>query len=240
MAVTKGQGNPNWSKDETILALNLFFEFNQNIPGPNDEKIIELSKLLRKYPFHSIEARKSSFRNPDGVAFKLQNIRQVATGKGFGNFSKMDKLVWNEYGDKVSFVKTLAEKIRNGIEIIEKDIEIEDTDEYFKEGRIITALHKRRERSSLLRNKKIELLKKNKQIYCEICGLKPYIKDEKLIYSIFECHHIHLLSDTNETITELKDIAFLCCNCHKILHKIIVIENRWFSIQEVKEYLIVR
>ncbi len=82
MAVTHGHGNPNWTRDEVILALDLFFDCDGNVPGKSDERVKALSDLLRTFPYHSVAARKASFRNPDGVAFKLQNIRQVATGKG--------------------------------------------------------------------------------------------------------------------------------------------------------------
>jgi 5-methylcytosine-specific restriction protein A len=235
MAVTKGQGNPDWTKDETILALNLFLELNQNIPSSNDKRVIELSEILRNNPFHNTEARKPSFRNPDGVVFKMQNIRQVATGKGLGNFSKMDEIVWNEYGNNKKLVNELAFKIKEGIKILENDNE--KPSEIFNEGRIITALHKHRERNQALRDKKIKQLEKQNKIYCEICGIKPYVKNYNLIYSIFECHHIHLLSDSNEVVTKLDDIAFLCSNCHKILHKIIVIEKKWFSVEEIKKYI---
>jgi 5-methylcytosine-specific restriction protein A len=237
MAVTKGQGNPDWTKDETILALNLFLELNQNIPNSNDKRVIELSEILRNNPFHSIETRKPSFRNPTSVNFKLQNIKQVATGKGLENFSKMDKLVWDEYGNNKELVKELAIKIKEGIKIFENENDDEETLEIFNEGRIITALHKRRERNPSLRDKKIKQLEKQNKIYCEICNTKPYINKNNLMYSIFECHHIHLLSDTNEVVTKLDDIAFLCSNCHKMLHRIIAIEKKWFSVDEIKKYI---
>ncbi len=35
MAVTKGQGNPNWTRDEIILALDLYFDFEEKIPSGN-------------------------------------------------------------------------------------------------------------------------------------------------------------------------------------------------------------
>ncbi len=55
-----------------------------------------------------------SFRNADGVAFKLQNIRQVATGKGLGNVSRTDRAVWKELGNDPKRVKELGELIRAG------------------------------------------------------------------------------------------------------------------------------
>lgn len=88
MAVTKGHGNPDWAREEVILALELYQSRNGKILGPADERVTELSTVLRSFPHHSQEARKSSFRNPDGVAFKLQNIRSVNIGTGLKNTSK--------------------------------------------------------------------------------------------------------------------------------------------------------
>src|SRR5262245_1062151 len=93
MAVTHGHGHPNWTRDETILALDLYFDCKGRIPSGSDDRVQALSELLRAFPYHSRAARKESFRNADGVAFKLQNLRQVNTGKGLGNFSKMDRAV---------------------------------------------------------------------------------------------------------------------------------------------------
>lgn len=82
MPVTKGAGNPDWTEDETILALDLLLRRMPTIPGKADQEIIELSNLLRALPVHPIEARKDNFRNPDGVALKLQNLYSAKTGKG--------------------------------------------------------------------------------------------------------------------------------------------------------------
>ena len=59
MAVTKGHGNPKWTRDETILALDLYFDSDGQIPSSNSAEVIELSNLLRSLPYHSEAARKA-------------------------------------------------------------------------------------------------------------------------------------------------------------------------------------
>lgn len=71
MAVTHGHGNPNWNRDETILALEVYFATRDRSPGAKDAQIIALSKTLRSLPYHVEAARKPTFRNPDGAAFKV-------------------------------------------------------------------------------------------------------------------------------------------------------------------------
>ena len=99
MTVTHGHGNPDWTRDEVVLALDLYFGCNGSIPSKSDARVVALSKLLRVFPYHANAARRESFRNPDGVVFKLQNLRQVATGKGLGNVSRTDREVWGELGN---------------------------------------------------------------------------------------------------------------------------------------------
>ena len=47
MARTQGHGNPDWTRDETILALELYLSTTEKIPGTNDERVRQLSSTLR-------------------------------------------------------------------------------------------------------------------------------------------------------------------------------------------------
>jgi 5-methylcytosine-specific restriction protein A len=87
MAVTQGHGDPDWSRDETILALELYFKSDMGRLSSGDPAVQALSNLLRALPYHEAAAKNNRFRNPAGVAFKLQNLRSVRTGKGLQNVS---------------------------------------------------------------------------------------------------------------------------------------------------------
>jgi 5-methylcytosine-specific restriction protein A len=50
MAVTHGHGNPSWNREETILALALYFELNKVMPGEEHPRIQQLSAVLRGMP----------------------------------------------------------------------------------------------------------------------------------------------------------------------------------------------
>src|SRR6266481_565822 len=144
MARTHGHGNPNWTRDETILALALYFESDKGLPARTDPRVHKLSDLLRSLPYHESASKRDSFRNPDGVAFKLQNIHNVATGKGLGNVSEMDRQIWTEFGSRRAEVRALAELIRAGIEVataVQEPIDAYEDEDFF-EGRILTELHK--------------------------------------------------------------------------------------------------
>ena len=232
MAVTHGHGNPDWTRDETILALDLYFDCRAHIPSSSDPRVRALSDLLRAFPYHSQAARQASFRNADGVAFKLQNLRQVATGKGLGHVSKMDRVVWNELGNEPEKAKELANLIRSALNRPEAMEEETDEDEVFFEGRVVTEAHKRRERNTQLRKRLIERRRQSGQLKCEICDCGPPFSD--FGEAIFEAHHLLPLASATKHETKLKDMALLCANCHRMIHRAIAHFGRWLGIQEAK------
>jgi len=236
MAVTKGHGNPNWTRDEVILALDLYHSCNGQIPGANDDRVCELSAILRAFPHHSDAARKESFRNPAGVAFKLQNLHSVATGTGLKNTSKIDHNVWKELGDNPTLTRELGNLIRQSVIIIDSLPQSEDEVE-FAEGKSATKVHIRRERSRTLRANLISRRLEKGELCCDLCDFNGSNVNPKLRDSIFECHHLIPLSIVGETKTRIQDVALLCANCHRLLHRIIAIRKQWLSIEEAKGFL---
>lgn len=231
MARTNGHGNPNWTRDETILALDLYFELSGKIPPGSDERVKALSELLRRFPYHAEASKKESFRNPDGVAFKLQNLRQIAPGKGLGNLSETDRAVWAELGALPAAVKSLASLIRAGVTASES-AEPASPDTEFVEGRIVSELHSRREREPKLRERLLSARRVGGKLFCEMCGAPPLSNNAEINEAHFEAHHIIPLSHTGTRITRLSELALLCANCHRLLHRAIAIEKRWLTIVE--------
>ncbi|MES2461211.1 MAG: HNH endonuclease [Armatimonadota bacterium] len=230
MASTKGHGNPAWNRDETLLALELYFETSGSIPAPDDSRVIRLSETLRGLPFHPADKRMPSFRNPDGVAFKLQNLRHVATGKGLDSTSKTDEAIWQEYGGRPDAVTAAASAIRAAVLTIQSLPESDD-DVQFPEGRAFTTLHKRRERNPKLRSALLRARRQQGLMKCEICETLP-LGIPEIGDAIFEGHHRLGLSSSGERATRLSEMALLCANCHRALHRAIMIEKRWLSVEE--------
>lgn len=233
MARTHGHGNPDWTRDETILALDLYFDLGGKIPSGSDRRVMELSDVLRQFPYHANASKKESFRNPDGVAFKLQNLRQVATGRGLGNVSTTDKAVWQEFGASPAATKSLANLIRAGVAAPEAREPVQ-VDVEFAEGRVITELHTRRERAPKLRERLLSSRRESGKLFCEMCGAPPVVSNTGLLEAHFEVHHVVPLGSAGPRVTRLLDLALLCANCHRILHRAIAIERRWLSIAEGK------
>lgn len=234
MAVTNGHGNSRWTKDEEILALDLYLSCDGDIPPPSDYRIKELSDLLQAFPHTGVVSRNSTFRNPAGVAFKLQNLHHVATGEGLGNVSALDCQVWKEFGGDVQKTREVADLIRLGIELIKNpDLSLLG-DHVFVEGRVITEMHLRRERDPKLRKQLLAQRRRGGGLCCEICEFDSSVYPEHLDEAMFEAHHIIPLSLGSVRKTEIHDLALLCANCHRLIHKVIAQNGRWLSIAEAR------
>ncbi|MBA1140245.1 hypothetical protein [Mesorhizobium neociceri] len=73
MPVTQGSGNPDWTRDEALLALDLLYRNGKPIDRRHSDAI-ELSNVLRVAGIYPRAGRKDNFRNADGVALKMQNL----------------------------------------------------------------------------------------------------------------------------------------------------------------------
>lgn len=239
MAVTQGHGNPKWGRDEVLLALDLYLSLGGAIPGPSDSRVIALSEQLRALPIHTDAKKNDRFRNPDGAAFKLQNLHQLATGKGLGNFSVTDKAVWEDFGDKPDLVRQLATHIRAqaGNGSVAAEAATVGDDEMFFEGRVLTAVHKVRERSPALRRKVLAARRAIGPLKCDCCARPPLTLDAALLEAEFECHHKLPLAQTDATTTKLRDAALLCASCHRLIHRLMQTRRGWASVEELRAVL---
>lgn len=121
--------------------------------------------------------------------------------------------------------------------IIEEIIFIpsEDDEEVFPEGKEIFRLHKSKERNiKLVEKAKQKKLEVDPLMCCEACGFS-FIKTYGEIGNGFiEAHHIIPIAElTAETETSIKDIVFVCSNCHRMLHR----RRPWININDLKNLL---
>jgi 5-methylcytosine-specific restriction endonuclease McrA len=105
----------------------------------------------------------------------------------------------------------------------------------FQEGTRSYRLH-----LSIERDSRVSKLAKEKRwgeaglFACDICGFDFEKSYGKRGYKYIEAHHTVPVSEMKKgQKTKLKDIALVCSNCHKILHK----SRPWLSIQELIEIM---
>lgn len=192
--------------------------------------IIELSKLLNRLPIHDIRPDEVKFRNPNGVNLKLNNFKAFDpsySGKGMENYGKLDKQVFDEFESDTDRLHKIAERIRAVSQDLDLAIELykinEEDDRAFevREGTVIYKLHKYRERdSNIIKRKKEKEFQRLGKLPCEACTFDFYQKYGQLGYKYIECHHRTPLSEfSSSTTTTLKDLALVCSNCHRMLHR---------------------
>ena len=226
--------NPKWTRDEIILALNTYFKLKTSILSTDKEApvIVELSELLQKLNAYGNSKRTDSYRNSSGVKMKLINFCSIEfPGKGLQNASKLDRQIYSEFENDKAQLNSIAEKI---IGVINSGNQIEPSyeDEGFVEGAVLEKQHKCKERSSkVVRTKKQKVLSTQGFLRCEICGFIYKNIYGELGDGYIECHHIvPLVHIEIERETKLEDLALVCANCHRMLHR----KRPWIEIQELK------
>ena len=113
-----GMKSPNWTRDELILALDLYFQCLPNKTNKGNPKIIALSDLLNSLTIHPQKAK--NFRNPDGVYMKLCNFLRFDpdySGKGLGAGGKLEEEIWNEYSSNRDKLGKVAQAIKDSATI---------------------------------------------------------------------------------------------------------------------------
>lgn len=112
-----------------------------------------------------------------------------------------------------------------------------DADIAAGEGGLALHAHLRRERDPKLRDRKLKDTKRRGlPIACEVCDF-----DFGHVYGFhslnyIECHHRTPLHVTGEMQTRLTDLALLCSNCHRMIHR----TKRWLTVEELKDLVAVQ
>lgn len=234
--------NPKWTRDELILALDLFFKTNPLHTSEKNPEIVALSNLLNKLPIHAKAETDTNFRNPNGVYMKLCNFLRFEptySGVGLKAGSKLDEVIWNEFAGNRAMLEQVACAIKENYEQVEPpqtlEEELSQEDEEFAEGRILSVIHRRRERNRLLIvKKKNEVFKNTGKLACEACNFEYFEKYGEIGKGFTECHHINPVSELSPGgKTKLSELAILCANCHRIIHR----TRPWLSVEGLKMIL---
>lgn len=172
----------------------------------------------------------------------MQNIRQVATGHGLGNVSSLDRAIWQEFGAVPAVVQRLVDAIGAEVargEVDEAALAAVDDDEEFAEGRVLTAVHHRRERNPKLRSRLLVKRQEAGTLRCDCCNDGPKSLPLELALAGFEAHHVTPLAESTLGTTRLSDLALLCATCHRLIHRAMHLHKRWVGVAEMRALLAV-
>lgn len=234
--------NPSWTRDELILALDLYFRVPAARGSKSHPECIKLSKILNELPINRGKLHSETFRNPNGVGMKLSNFLKydpTYTGKGLTAGSRLEREVWTTFSGSLKQLRHTAEAILRGAKELANDGiligETVDSDDETSEGRILTEIHKRRERDpTIISKKKQKVMSKTGALKCEICEFDFAVTYGEIGLGFAECHHSRAVSELKpDEKTRLSDLHIVCANCHRMLHR----SKPWLTLDKLKGLL---
>ena len=230
---------PDWTRDEIILACALAESNGWRQVYDTDERAKELSQLLQSPANHPLPHH-PDFRNPAGVGQKTRNIidRHPDHRGSRSNGSHLDKEVLDDFlADPITMramARRICELFQTGTAESAELPDLDTADIPVGEGGVALRAHLCRERDPKLRRSKLEDTKRRGlPIACEVCSFDFGRTYGSHGADYFECHHRTPLHVTGKTQTRLADLALLCSNCHRMIHR----TKQWLTVEELKELL---
>lgn len=233
--------NPKWSRDELVLALELYIRQRSNPVTKDSLEVAQLSVVLNRLAEALQVKGASDFRNQNGVYMKLMNFRRfdpLYTGAGMVGLTRGNKdeeLVWQEFSNDIEHLQKVVATIHSAIDG-DLSLLVGDQDELgvveAEEGRVFTRLHRVRERDrALIENYKKVVLKDKKKLICSACDFDFFEQYGAPGQGIIDVHHtkpVHTMKPGDKTTFE--DLVLLCANCHRFVHS----SRKWKTIEEVR------
>jgi 5-methylcytosine-specific restriction enzyme A len=219
--------NPIWSRDELILALDLYMRHQASLPDNRHPEVVELSRLLNRLAAVNTMVGSDKFRNANGVAMKLQNFRRLdpsQQGNGLPGGGKGEEEVWAVFAGDLERLRSTAAAIRATVSALEDDPdqvpEESDEGEEAEEGRVLTRMHRGRERDRrIVKLRKDKALCEHGTLHCEACGFDFGTRYGQRGSGFVERHHtkpVSMLKPGEKT--KLADLVLLYANCHRMVH----------------------
>lgn len=111
----------NWTREETILAMDLYMRTPFSKIGKKNQEIIRLAQIIN--------------RTPDAVAYKMSNLAhydpelQARNVSGLSHTSKLDKMIYDEFANNIEELSFIAQNIlaqmqRTSVEALLPDLQL--------------------------------------------------------------------------------------------------------------------
>lgn len=229
--------NPAWTRDEIVLACGLAEQNGWRQLDDRDPRVVELSRLLQTPAFHPVDGRRADFRNPAGVARKTADIvtRHPDYVGRPTNGNRLDRSVLRDFLDNPAVMQAQAAAIKAMLVAWDNDrSELPDLDTALlgaEEGGLLLRAHLKRERDPRLKAKKLaDAMRHGREIACEACGFDFHRVYGDRGQGYIECHHRTPLGVSGKVTTRLADLALICSNCHRMIHR----TKRWLTVEELR------
>lgn len=230
--------DPPWKRDEIILACALVVDNVWKELRPGDPEVAELSSFLRGLPLHPQNVRSEAFRGVNSVSRKTTDLatRCPAYEGAKTRGGKLDTEVVHAFWEEPERMMAAAARIRALAGEFEELPPVDDSEEGEEfsavEGGLLLRAHRVRERNPKLKREKLaQVSHQGRPIACEVCAF-----DFGRFYGphgagYIECHHVVPLHHVGESETRLADLALLCSNCHRMIHR----SKQWLTPEQLRK-----
>jgi 5-methylcytosine-specific restriction protein A len=219
-----------------VLSLYQYLRTNDFVE-PSDPQIVALSELLQRLPLE----RGDVDRGPDAILEMLQRWRGIDLYYEEEPVPPLlgtarEQAVWERFVTKpdgdAGDVDATAARISAIADESSEPLPPVDDEAEAVEGRLLFRQHRARERDpEITRLKKAAAMEQSGRLECEVCGFDFANSYGQLGHGFIECHHRAPLSATGERTTRLADLALVCPNCHRILHR----SSQALTVEALKE-----
>jgi 5-methylcytosine-specific restriction protein A len=224
--------NRAYSITETLISLELYLNVRPNVTKKvSNPYYHEYGKILTNY---NRLKRRTLVRTAGAMRMGCSNFRALDptdNHDGLGHYTPIQKEIWRKYNRNLKKVRSIVGKLIVAIQANDLDT-IMDIELKFNLDPIPAKEYKRLKTQhnlietvrnrKIVQDKKADFYSKHGKLYCEICEF-----DFKQTYGVLgtyfiECHHLtplYKLKKGEVRITKLDDLALLCANCHRMIHK---------------------
>lgn len=242
----------DWTREELIIICAELKANDWVVYRARSTQAEELSTLLNAADFVPMDERDDDFRSPNSVQRKMYDFLTLLpsyTGKPTKG-GRVTRDVLEAFLSKPDEMDAVAARLvakidaglspSRGSEAVvdvdwESDADALDTAFEADEGTPLLARHFRRERNQTIRKRKLASVKAaGLPVACEVCGF-----DFAAIYGevgdgYIEVHHVLPLHASGPTTTRIDDLALLCSNCHRMIHR----ASPWLTPDELRNRLV--
>ena len=229
----------DWRYEEIVLVCDLVAANGwKALDRRSDTRVSDLSELLRSMS-PALAADDPRFRNADGVGRKSHDLATAHPDYPGGTMKggKTTAAVVNEFIERPDVMHRLAQAIRAAVaepEYVSSPLVDLDYDETYDEGRSFARRHLIRERDPRARARKIAQARRTLgHVRCDTCGFDFETTYGERGNDFIECHHRNPLSVVGPTTTALSDLALLCSNCHRMIHRF----RPWLTVEQLAELI---